>query len=256
MSVGGRLMLPLILVGAISGSSFAQRMERGSFLRKPALSRWQLLEQVKRDPIVAARYHRHFHVSDQELLAYFGTLQTSTLSATQKYRVWHVDPDGKIGPKYLLLKKGTKVFVDPKGKLVLKLSCGNPMTETIPKRPKEFEPTVNRIPPTTLEAPVGPELELAPTEPPGPALDVPVEPPPIEPAGELTPAGPIYESSAPQIFMPSGGGSIAWWPILTVPVIGTIIPKGGGDAVPEPTTMAVFATGIGWAVARRRRKGC
>jgi hypothetical protein len=235
-------------------------MERGAFLRKPANSRAQLLAQIKSDPIVAKRYQRHFGMTEDQVNKYFSGMSASTLPAGGRYLVWHVDPNGVMETKWLMLKKGTKVFMDKTGRVALKMNCGNPMIDsTVAKRVIQ-EPVVDVQPP-----PVVVEETFVPTPPPV----VEVVPPPAvivpEVVAAAPPAPPVVAVAPPIVPAPAivtaprvSGGGFSPWPLLLLG--GAFLGGGGGGGggtpppVPEPATLIALGVGAAAVIRKRRRK--
>lgn len=123
-----RAAAAFVAVVCLSSISFAQEMPRGSFLLSPAQSRYQLVEQVRVDPEVSMRYQRHFGMTQEEVVHYFSTLRTTTLTEPRTYTVWYTRPGRDVYySKRLRLRKGEPVFVDQSSRVVLRLKCGNPM---------------------------------------------------------------------------------------------------------------------------------
>jgi len=255
----------LAVVLSLTSASYAQKMERGSFLRKPINSRTQLINQYRSDPIVAARYQRHFGMNDKQIVRYFGTLRQSTIPETRRYTVWHVEPNGTIQSRELMLRQGTPVYVDGSGRIAMKINCGNPMVTGEYARnqvPEEIvaKPPVQEETTTVVEAPqvVEPEPDVVAVVPP-PVIEPPVVvPPPVVPPAVIPPvvvAPPV--TSAPQIISPSGGGGgLGLLPLLLIPAGAVALAGGGGGGgapVPEPATMMVLAAGAGMVMANRRR---
>ena len=255
-TVGALAALALLPMPAL-----AQRMERGSFLRKPANGQQQLVKQVRSDPIVAARYARLFGVPTSRVTSYFQTLRLSTIPSTARYTVWHVDPDGTFETKRLLLKKGTQVYRDSTGRMVLKANCGNPMVASIPSEPVASNGRPGRLTEVVEEPASEPEVlatvpDVVTVVPPSTAEVTPVAPvAPVEPVAPVAPVTP----GAPQT-LASGGGGLNLGPLLAIPLIGGVIAAGGNggggggtNPVPEPATMVAIAAGAGLVLRRRRR---
>lgn len=259
MDVSGPRWMAGIVVFLVASHAPAQRMERGAFLRRPAASRQQLVNQVRQDPIVAARYSRHWKAKPAEVARYFGSLRTARTNKTMRYPVWHVEKDGTLRAKHLTLKKGTPVFVDTQGRYVLKASCGNPLVTSIPRptesrrpQPLVFAPNEPEpVPPEALV--VEPDLPQVEAVVPPPSLppEVPAEIPPFE-IVPVVPAAPVVPPAAafplgPAVFFPT---------ILTTLSGGS---GGGGvgvSVIPGPASALVF--GLGIALRRRgqaRRSG-
>ncbi len=126
-------------------------MPRGSFLIQPAYSAAQLANQVRTNPTVAHRYHKHFGVPALPLAQYAQTqLGLRPLSRGDKYRVFFVKPDGRIVNQVRYLPKGTPVFLHLRsGQPVLLGKCGNPLTRdcrAISRRLRPLRPHVIPFP--------------------------------------------------------------------------------------------------------------
>lgn len=257
---------PNVIDPALATLSTSPRMERGAFLRRPARSRAQLINQLRDDPVVAARYARHFGMNDKELIQYFGTLHGSTLTSTRRYQVWHVNPDGTLGSRMLLLKSGTPVFMDGMNRIALKASCGNPMLDSRTAR-AAIPPSVPRVataPPVETVAAAPERLTTTPdvvaVVPPPSVIETPAPPPVVD----VTPVpAPVVvappPAGAPQVFVPTGGGGPNLGGLIALPLVGALAfghsGGGGGSApVPEPTTIAALVTGVGMVLARRRAR--
>jgi hypothetical protein len=266
-----------LAIVCLVGLSSAQTMERGAFLRKPAESRQQLINQVRQDPIVSARYQRHFGMTHDEVIQYFSQLNTGKLQEGGRYAVWHVrEEDGVPHTKWLTLRTGEPIFADADGRAVLKLNCGNPMVDRMVARraittdqevavapplppivkvaePPAFVaqqvPVVAVVPPpaiSTLEATrLGAPPALAPVE----IAVVPPIPPVIAAAPAFPPAALL---ALPLLFAGGGGGGGAAGPpgLGSAPLPSTTY----ADAVPEPGTMAAFGLGAAVLALRRRRR--
>jgi hypothetical protein len=208
-------------------------------------------------------------MNDQQLSQYFGTLRRSTVPTSRRYLVWHVNPDGTISSRNLLLKKGTGVFVDRGGRIVLKESCGNPMVsgEVARRDLTESKPPVT--------APAEEVAVIQPTAPEVIATQPDVIAPAVIPPAVVETAPPVV-TAAPPVVIPEttavappiipaasvgGGGGGNFLPFLAIPVLGGAILGGGHGGgghtpppVPEPSSIVALTAGIGLVMARRRKK--
>jgi hypothetical protein len=243
-----RLLIPSILIlSAMATVSFA-RTERNSFLNRHANSVTELINQIRKDPEVRARYERHFGKSANEIIADFSKLRLGKLAKAGKYWVYNVDDEGVVNAKLLDLKAGTPVFFDAQGRPVLKKSCGNAM------KPGTDEQAVNLNPDVT------PSMDLRDMS----ILDEPTPLPLI--AQNMEPA--IPEVLEPPIIVnppvqheadiPIQTGGSGWSiPGILLAGGGVFVSTGGGSPhtpppVPEPATLLVLGVGFGIPTLLRR----
>jgi len=200
-------------------------MPPGSFLTKPVGSPSELANLVQTDKVVAQRFSKHFGMDPSSLAEYFrDNLKLTTLAKSGQYRVYFITKGGKITLHKKRLKAGTKMFVAWNGQLILEGRCGNPMTKTLPQRPKVS--VVPEPPPTT---PLAPTAVVEPVQ---------VEIPPLapEPEVEVLAEPPIELVTAPAArwLLPA---------LLGAGAIGALGGGGGGEPVPEPTGLLVLSLG-------------
>ncbi|MDI9635714.1 PEP-CTERM sorting domain-containing protein [Kamptonema cortianum] len=229
-----------LTVAAISVASYAQ-VEPNGFLNKPALTQAALIKQVQEDPVVMGRYMRHFGMSAEEIVAYFKTLKLDTLKQDAVYLVYNTPETGEIRAKAIFYKKGTAVWVDPVGNIVLKTSCGNPMvrgTDTL-VAPKPVTPIDVEVSGYKMEEIVLPTVPSEATW-----ANIPAT---IESSALTIPAAP------PQAILPivtQQFNPFLLAPLAVIPFINT---GSGPDPIPEPATMAVLGAGAALLLARRRK---
>lgn len=247
-------------------STSSVRMEHNSFLKKPVFSRQQLLDQYRADAEVRARYAAHFKVKSSRIDDYFETLRLAPLPVGKRYLAYNVDPKTKkVGRRLLFFPKGTLVFVDAKGKPVLKRSCGNPMVSYVPAAgktaiafvpQKEEEESIAAVAPQTTETTPATEEEIA-MVPETPVVETPVQP--VQPAQPIQPE-PIAPTPEfpPAVILASGGALGSLLPVAIVGAVagvaGATGPRGDTPVVPEPATMTIMAVGAGMSLYRKRRK--
>ena len=243
----------VMMLGTVS--CFAQKMEHNAFLSKPVFSTSELTKQVGSDPTVLARYVRHFMMDKAKLKKYFTSLRIRPLKETRRYLVFNVDKKLKIGRKMLLMRKGTLVFTDSKGKPILKRSCGNPMIEALPAlgqtashfapakrqaaeaKMAEEEPVVMADAPDSIRSTL-----LAPSE-----LETTIEDPeelPSPAPGPPPPPG-IVAGFNPWPILGGLGGIV-----VLIPPDDPIRPP----PVPEPLTVFAMLTGLGGMALRRKSR--
>lgn len=242
-----------VLAATLLAVTIMARAEPNAFLNKAAYTQNALVTQVQNDPKVMSRYTRHFGMTKQEVIEYFKTLRLDTLKEDGVYLVYNVPNTEEVRARSIFYKKGTKVWVDPDGGIVLKASCGNPMArgtdvQTVPISADYDAATelVTRDTPVelTTETILETEIVPSPVELETSALAFPVAPP-MEVGTLVTTVPPV---------IPGGGGFNPnfLFPIAAIPFI--LIDGGGGnEPVPEPATMVLLAAG-GAAIAARKRK--
>lgn len=239
-------------------------MPHGSFLIQPAYSAAQLASQVRTNPTVAHRYHKHFGVPALSLAQYAQTqLGLRPLPRGGKHRVFFVKPDGRIVNRVRYLPKGTPVFLHLRsGRPVLLGRCGNPLTARlpgyIPPRPTAAPQRISTPPVTPreeppLEPPVMTAVFLEPVEPPAslPLESVVLSPWQADPVLSLLapepPSAPVTHRVRPNLT-----------PLLLVGLLG-LLESGGKPAnspplIPEPASLASLAAATALLLAAERKR--
>lgn len=257
------VILAMTLCLAMAWSKSGGAMEPNSFLVRHVSSVKELADQIRKEPVVAQRYARHYNTNAYLLADYFEqNLRLTRLPKTGTYTVFHVRSSGQILMKNLTFKKGTLIFADLEGRPVLKVSCGNPMMKTTltltPAAPPvaiiavadpmaspeiALEPTDvladlpevvagDVVPPTTTPEITMPEVVTDAPELPTevtPETVVPAEPPFVATGGPTTP----FSAFIP--FAPLFGFTITQ---------GRTPPANPSPPVPEPASLLALAVGL------------
>lgn len=262
--------LPVVIFAMICACLVQARTELNSFLNRPAITRAQLVNQLRSDSAVADRYMRHFAMTKSQLVELFSTLSIKSIKQAEVFEVYNVPRNGMLRVRHMKFAKGTKIWVDAIGTPVLKVSCGNPLTKgpNSPVALSENESTPQSVPvedfrPIVVEAsPIATEvlpvaLVIEPSVPEVVMTQIPTltdEPPTV---------GPTTKGEEPALLAPIPTPNIIGiiptiiLPIL--PIIGgsnTINPPPVPPApppVPEPSAGLVLAVGLGLAIVRMRR---
>ncbi|CAN5670368.1 hypothetical protein BH11ARM2_BH11ARM2_00840 [soil metagenome] len=250
IGIWGTSLALLALTAAASAVDAKQRpkMEHNAFLRKPAFTTKQLTDEIHSDPIVLRRYEKHFQIGEKGLVEYMAGLRLRPLTETKRYLVYNVDGNLRIQKRLLTLRRGTLVFVDSKGKPIMKRSCGNPMVSYIPPR---GETSNNFAPTKPVELAMVPEPDTFSEAAQPPAF---LDTPPLD--GIVAPGTPFGPPAPPF----AAAGFPPLWPLLGIPIVIGLV--GGGDhggnnppePVPEPTGIVALIAGGTALLARRRRK--
>jgi hypothetical protein len=249
-----RSILLLLVIGAylpaFSGRAAARECTGpDSFLKWRASSVDEFMAEYDRDPVLRKRLAKHFHVSEAELGSYFRTnLRVVTIRESGWVTVYGVNRSGRIYKTRDYLRRGAKVLGLPDGTPLLKLPCGNPLTNVLPPVKRAAQPKPLPVVSEVVEQPM---VVTAPEVP--PPLQAPEEFAllPAVPSAPLTPAlaQPLAERSA-----------FPWWlAAAPLPFLGDHerhrerpVP-----VVPEPSTLLCLAAGTAllgtWT--RRRRAG-
>ncbi|MDE2125171.1 MAG: hypothetical protein KGJ62_01105 [Armatimonadetes bacterium] len=234
------------------------RMPTGSFLLRPALSRQQLVNQVRNSPVEMHRFEAVFHLSAHNVLVKLSELRLAKLPADRVMDVYFIHPGNHIAHRGYTVKRGTLVWLDAAGNPVLIKMCGNPCTVlkgvAMMPRPLLSGESIT-MQPQQVAAAVLPQPET-----PVDVANFVGSSPGIIPAGAV-PFGGVYRSQVP-VAGAHGGVS----PIWLLPVLGGIFGSGGGgghkpSVAPESDTIYLFLAGLiscggiaGLATVRRRRR--
>lgn len=232
----------LLTLAAISGQAVAQP-EPNAFIGKPTPTLEILLAHVQSDAVVMSRFMRHFGMTSEEVVAYFGSLKRGTIQKDGAYLIYNTPESGEIRARVLFYRKGTPVWMDEAGNYILKLSCGNPMIRGTDYRPSDD--------PEGIAMKSFTDVRQLVTEPPT-GIDVgeltTTGVPPIPPKTAVTfttepPMNPVFEESA-QVFAAAA---------LVIPYTAGVLISSGAP-IPEPGSMLALGIGIASFAAMRRRK--
>jgi hypothetical protein len=273
--MGNRLILFVWLLLLYAVPTWSAAMPRGSFLTQPVQSTWQLAQQVRTNPVVAARYEKHFGVSPSRFADYAQSqLRYQRLKSAGSYRVFFIRKDGSIGSNVRKLRKGTEVFMHVRtGKPVLLAECGNPMTTALPGYTAPTSQSTNRPASETADPePVEPATETALSPPASSLMPDTIEeqllPQMQDPDFPLWTADTVL--SAPEFTLPQAVPMAYTAPASLTPLFmvgasglfslgGAPSARGGSSpppAVPEPASFVLWAAaGAGMLFAKGRNRG-
>lgn len=239
-----------ILLVAACSQAF---MPRHSFLVHPVANTSDLVNQVSENRTVLDRYERHFAMTGKQVVAYMKTLRVGRILETKVRNVYLVREDGMLDMKPELVKAGTKVFMDPTGKPILMVVCGNPMVA--PKESVNFDnPSLNSSTSEFADIPVAQDSEAAPM---ADAIQ-PADATPIEEIATTPPPTVITETAAQPIIAAAGpnlGGLLGFLPLLGI--------HGGGSTpgtppppptTPEPASVVALTIAAVGVIAMRRSR--
>ena len=212
-----------------------------SYLQYKVYSVDQLIEQVSSNPVVRARFARHFHIPQDRVVSYMrANLVESYIPATGRYTVYCVHRSGQFYPVRQTFHQGTKVFALRNGEPVMKWVCGNPLSKFLPQ--VQVHMIAKRPPPTVKTLPSIEELTPADTQ----DILVPAE----VNAPVFQPLVAVPASAFPAPFVGHAGTSLLPL-LLPVALVGIGTSGGHGStnvnipvAVPEWGTAAYFAAGL------------
>jgi hypothetical protein len=234
-------ILAFLAIALVASSAFA-RTEPNAFLNKPAPTHAALMYQIKSDTEVMSRFTRHFGMTREEVIAFFGTLRLDTLKEDGTYLVYNVPESGELRAKTIFYRKGTKVWVDQNGGIVLKESCGNPMM-----RGTDNQSVVVEAGPTGEL--IAANREVATPDPTPAAAVATVAPIDLEAsAASLAPVAP----AAPLV----SRGASSFNPAFLLPLAAAplLVQDSNPEPIPEPATMTVLALGALAALRRKKAK--
>lgn len=242
----------MLLLGLTVAAESAQpRVPPGSFVTKPVSTPAQLADLVKQDRVAALRYSKHFGMEPAALQEYFrNNLSVSSLDKTRTFTVYYIAQNGRIIPHQKRLKAGTKVFTAFNGQPVLDVTCGNPLTKTLPKVVAQ-KPVVEAVKPAPEPVPV--VQPTAPEPEPVQVAEAPVAPEPVKVEVLAEPPTELPAPTAPPISMVKSTG----WLLPGLLGAGAIGALSGGrdEPVPEPTGVLVLTIGgMGLLVSAFKRR--
>jgi hypothetical protein len=242
-----RVWITLAVALVVGSAAMAQRgLPPNPFLVRPVNSLEQLIEQVKKEPVVMSRYCRHFQLTPEALLEMLSSLKAGRLTSDGEYEVFNVPAKtGVIRSRILKLRKGERVFVDRSGTPVILMVCGNPMARLDSTDVGSIALDItgaSSLKAISLDTPadavvdqvtvIEPVLPIAP--------DVAFAAPPAPGEGVT-----VTETSEAPFLAP-----IAFLPTALLAFGGT----GGGNPIPEPATMITLGAGVALLAARAKRR--
>jgi len=234
-------ILVLLLSAAFPlNASAISRTPPGSFLPRIASTSGELCNLLASNPRVANRFARHFGVSADQVIEYFGrNLRVSTLKDGGAYRIYFISPNGSVISRSSYLVAGERAFVTPDGKPVLLVKCGNPVLKTLPPiRPRNESRATGVIaqPELAVSSP-----ETAPTS----TVEMAMEPNPVEPswlvAAEPKAELPVLPIGSPMLPVVSQGSNYLL-PLL-IGAGGLSVDRSPHTPTPEPGTLLVLTAG-------------
>lgn len=231
------LLLIVLIALPIAAGPAGAKMPPGSFISRPVTDGRDLAELVRHDSVVAERFSKHFGMDVFELCQYFQEyLEVDTLTQSRKYRLYFVGRDGRVIIHEKYLQAGDRVLVDPIGRPVVLMSCGNPFTKRLPvivAKVLPQKPTPLLLPPPPAPVPPPPEQVVVMVKQPEPVEVMVLVEPPVE-------------------FV---SGSITSWILPTLVAGGAVAFSGSDDQpIPEPASMLVLGIGAAGLLFRARRK--
>lgn len=123
----------MALVVVAAASAKAAKMPSGSFLNNRVGTVDQLAQQVVNDPIVAARYARHFRMPRNSVVDFFqSNLRAARLLADYDATVYKMSGKTEAVATKQRLLKGAYVFVTKEGQPLLEAATGNPLANQLP----------------------------------------------------------------------------------------------------------------------------
>lgn len=239
---------------AIQAAWLPERPEPNAFLNRPAHTTGQLVEQAKSDPEVMSRFMRLWQMDRSAVIAYLSTLKLVRLKQEGYFTLYNAPANAPFGARVFRVPAGSLMWADPEGNLVLKKSCGNPLTtgpRSLSRNPKGNVETALLPRKFQETAPQPGDQEPLALMPAAEVLAPTFVPTSLPEANTLPPQPPPVETIS------SGGGSFPW-PLLGLPLLllgggtgggggtsggdtgGTTGGTTGGGEVPGPAAAIVF----------------
>ncbi len=244
------VLLPLTVAAALAQANAPDgRPVLNSFVNHRVADTTSLLAHVRKDPVVADRYRRHFAMDQASLLRYLGGLHRGALANDGVFTIYSVPQGGRLKMHVGKLRRGEPMFLDRRGAPVLVVKCGNPVVLG-PARPRPSTPTAVAI--LNERAPRPLPLAEAQTSTDELLASVPAVPTVVPETATVVaePAVAVVPASS------TGGSTNLGWLGSIVGIFGAVSndgPKDVTNPVPEPASLLALAAGAA-ALARRRRR--
>ena len=236
-----RWAVGIFLASASIFSMASNRVEPNAFLDRKADTVSALVEETASDSAVLDRFERHFGMSREELLRYFGGLHLAKLNADGVYKVYSVDDQGVIKSHVERLRAGVRVFADSNGIPILKASCGNALTAGSNALQAKLIPTVTGANDALLDLTVTiPESQEFAAQMP---VGTPTTPIALEPEIPVTGTNSQNVAALPAVLLAalSGAGGLSF-------------SSGHSAPVPEPAAIVTMAGLVLAFKCRRKRR--
>jgi hypothetical protein len=128
-----------------------------TWLRSPAHTLHDLVQEVRHDPAARARYAHFFRVSEDQTVPYLKYRLTPAVTAVRApYTVYFLSQDGTVYPVWLTLPAGTRVFVNAHHIPVLLCNTGDPLTPPLWAMPHPAKPVTPKLSITASALPTHP----------------------------------------------------------------------------------------------------
>ncbi|MCC6485782.1 MAG: PEP-CTERM sorting domain-containing protein [Armatimonadetes bacterium] len=247
MKASRPLLIALTATLALAPSiSRAERTPPGAFLRYRVQSAADASRQVVEDKTVAARYSEFYKSSPRQVSDAFADFRLVQLSKEWHGRVYFLGRGNRVISEMRTLNKGRWVYVDWKNNPVLDAACGNPLTTSLPRKPRQVLAPPATSNPLLLTAQGGDLLSMATA--PAPVFAMDLAPLSILPETQVASIEPLILASR----------GVSPLPFLVPLLFG----GGGGGGnhndnppppVPEPASIVMAGMGLAGAFRLRRR---
>ncbi len=227
---------------AANASIAVAQTDPGAFLNRLCATTPSLIVHVKQDTKVMDRYARHFAMSESEVVTYLRSLSVSKTDEDGLYVVYGAPETGLLRSRVMKIKKGTKVWVDQTGEVVLLWHCGNPVTRG-PSVPYDASKPVANPNGTSMD-----QLREVPLQAPTSTMQAN-----MSILGEPSiPEVPILPQTNLDIPIVTSSTNLGFLSVL--PVLGLITNTNPPNAIPEPATLAILCIGASGLIMRSRMK--